>query len=1061
MFTKIVGFLTAKAKFGKSNARRRAARSFKPCLEQLEDRTLLSTVQLLANPSFSSGASNWNRTGDFYTGTNLANYRTVPGYAAGGVTSAGQAKNNASGSIYQQFTIPSNATSVTASWYRYVTTNETTTSTPYDYLYVRLLNSSGSVLSTLKTYSNLNKETGYVQDSVNLSGYLGQTVRLQFFATSDSSHTTTFRLDDISAIANIPDAPTPPSAPSNLTATAVSSSQINLSWSDNSGNETGFKIERKMGSTGTWTQVANVGANVKSYSNTGLSAGTAYYYRVRAYNSSGNSGYSNEAYQTTLQNGPSNNNFVNRASISGTTSTVTGANVGATKETSEPNHAGNSGGKSVWWTWTAPSSGSVQIDTIGSNFDTLLGVYTGSSVSSLTHITSDDQSGGSNTSKVTFNAVAGTVYQIAVDGYYGASGSITLHVTKSGDQYELDNTPGQAQSIVSGTTQTHSIHVVGDVDWVKFTLTAPSEVSIITNTSSSALKALTLFGPDNYSTQRAYSDDTYYGGARLYFTGSQALAAGTYYVRINELGNDATISSYNVQVNIVPAVRLTLRSGAYGPIDPTTMTWLVVHGRTSSPNAPNISALSQALDGFSASDQVLMLDWSILAADNGSVMFGAEDWIKPVAAWAADQLTSYGFVGTNRNNLNLIGHSWGSYVSAEISERLGNVNTIVALDPAANGSGSFDPDVPGEIDFKRNSNRAWAFFESGNDPYGSWSTPLTADESYVVLHSSHSNIVNVFANMLNANNLTSSLTPNTAVSHYFRLNRLLQGVDGPWTINAFSNNGGFSPSYTGWYEAVIDTDMGGTYASRLEFSPLKTFNVQASDGLTNKIQVSWNPVTAALSYDVLRNTSNHLGSASRIAHQVPGLSWDDTSAAPGIMYFYWVTALHGETPGLYSDPDVGSRNAVSASQLVANGGFETGNLSGWTVTAGGQFPKIVATGAATGTYALQLGDGGSGLGSGNLASIQQTVAIPSSSSAPRLSLRYKVQGTDGENWDWMRVYVNGTQIASWFSDTNGWQTFTFDLTAYRGQSVTVNISSWTRDTVAPVNYFVDDVSILA
>jgi hypothetical protein len=180
-------------------------------VEELEDRTLMSAVQLLANPSFSSGASYWNRSGDFYAGTNLSNYRTGPGYAAGGVDTAGQPKNNASGSIYQQFTIPSNATSVNASWYRYITTTETTTSTQYDKLYVRLLNSSGNVLSTLKTYSNLNKGSGYVQDSVSLSGYAGQTVRLQFLATSDSSLPTTFRLDDISVVANVPDVTdTPP-----------------------------------------------------------------------------------------------------------------------------------------------------------------------------------------------------------------------------------------------------------------------------------------------------------------------------------------------------------------------------------------------------------------------------------------------------------------------------------------------------------------------------------------------------------------------------------------------------------------------------------------------------------------------------------------------------------------------------------------------------------------------------------------------------------------------------------------------------------------------------------
>ena len=92
----------------------------------------------------------------------------------------------------------------------------------------------------------------------------------------------------------------PPAAPSNLTATVVSSSQINLSWQDNSNNETGFAIERKTGAGGTYAQIATVGANVTGYNSTLLSASTLYYYRVRAYNANGNSGYSNEAYATTL-----------------------------------------------------------------------------------------------------------------------------------------------------------------------------------------------------------------------------------------------------------------------------------------------------------------------------------------------------------------------------------------------------------------------------------------------------------------------------------------------------------------------------------------------------------------------------------------------------------------------------------------------------------------------------------------------------------------------------------------------------------------------------------------
>lgn len=93
---------------------------------------------------------------------------------------------------------------------------------------------------------------------------------------------------------------TPPSAPASLTATAVSSSQINLTWTDIDNTEQGFKIERCVGvGCSEYAQIATVGANVNSYSNTGLTAFASYSYRVRAYNAAGDSGYSNTASAVT------------------------------------------------------------------------------------------------------------------------------------------------------------------------------------------------------------------------------------------------------------------------------------------------------------------------------------------------------------------------------------------------------------------------------------------------------------------------------------------------------------------------------------------------------------------------------------------------------------------------------------------------------------------------------------------------------------------------------------------------------------------------------------------
>jgi subtilisin family serine protease len=134
---------------------------------------------------------------------------------------------------------------------------------------------------------------------------------------------------------------------------------------------------------------------------------------------------------------PPNDQFVNRILLSGSHVTTTGNNLNATKEAGEPLHAGNSGGKSVWWSWIAPSSGPVAVTTAGSSFDTSLGVYTGAIVSGLTFVAGDDDSGGWPASAVIFNAVAGTAYQIAVDGFndglpFGApEGSIRLSLSET------------------------------------------------------------------------------------------------------------------------------------------------------------------------------------------------------------------------------------------------------------------------------------------------------------------------------------------------------------------------------------------------------------------------------------------------------------------------------------------------------------------------------------------------------------------------------------------------------------------------------------------------------
>ncbi|MBU6399601.1 MAG: hypothetical protein KGS61_04735 [Verrucomicrobia bacterium] len=123
----------------------------------------------------------------------------------------------------------------------------------------------------------------------------------------------------------------------------------------------------------------------------------------------------------------SNDRFADRALLSGSRLTIQTDNTAATKEPGEPDHAGNPGGKSLWWSWTAPVDGYVSLTTDFSSFDTLLAIYTGTNLASLQVVSSN----AASPSAVRFPVTAGTAYQIAVDGQDGASGSLSLSLTFS------------------------------------------------------------------------------------------------------------------------------------------------------------------------------------------------------------------------------------------------------------------------------------------------------------------------------------------------------------------------------------------------------------------------------------------------------------------------------------------------------------------------------------------------------------------------------------------------------------------------------------------------------
>ncbi|MER6283315.1 hydrolase [Streptomyces sviceus] len=150
-----------------------------------------TSAQLLGNNGFESGSSTWTASSGVITNSSGESARTGSYFAW--LDGYGSARTD---TLSQSVTVPSACTTATLSFYLHVDTAETTTSTAYDTLKVQVLNSSGTVLGTLATYSNLNAASGYTQRSFNLAGYAGQTVTLKFTGTEGSTLQTSFVIDD-------------------------------------------------------------------------------------------------------------------------------------------------------------------------------------------------------------------------------------------------------------------------------------------------------------------------------------------------------------------------------------------------------------------------------------------------------------------------------------------------------------------------------------------------------------------------------------------------------------------------------------------------------------------------------------------------------------------------------------------------------------------------------------------------------------------------------------------------------------------------------------------------
>ena len=153
--------------------------------------------------------------------------------------------------------------------------------------------------------------------------------------------------------------------------------------------------------------------------------------------------------------------FAQRTFLQGESGILASDNIGASRESGEPLHAGKFGNRSVWYAWLADFDGIATFHTRGSAFDTLLAAYEGESLGRLNALAGDDDNGGSRTSEIRFNAFKGREYWIAIDGLGGDEGVFVLNwfLEDSGEPIPEIKVQPQSQTVRPGDSASFNVSI--------------------------------------------------------------------------------------------------------------------------------------------------------------------------------------------------------------------------------------------------------------------------------------------------------------------------------------------------------------------------------------------------------------------------------------------------------------------------------------------------------------------------------------------------------------------------------------------------------------------------
>jgi hypothetical protein len=272
-----------------------------------------------------------------------------------------------------------------------------------------------------------------------------------------------------------------------------------------------------------------------------------------------------------VQSAPANDHFANRIQLSGLSVATTGSNVNATKESGEYDHnvddTSDHGGKSVWWTWTAPETRHYTFSTVGSNFDTVLALYVGTDVATLGYVGGIDSGPGGPQALLQGVFIAiGTEIQVVVDGYAGpgvaASGNISLSITAENDEFDDALTLTGSNLITTGsnvfaTVEGSELGPIAPLDlggksvWWKWTAPVSGKVTISTAGSDFDTVLGLYSGSTLEEAVRLMGNDDDAGGGRNTSRIDFDVTAGTEYrILVDGLAGFSVAASGNIVLTL-------------------------------------------------------------------------------------------------------------------------------------------------------------------------------------------------------------------------------------------------------------------------------------------------------------------------------------------------------------------------------------------------------------------------------------------------------------------------------------------------------------------------------